>query len=208
MNKPQDAYQRLGWRFWLLWTAGSALAMLVMFMTGFFLVGLVVETLTSRPAETVFDEEGAAFVIGLSVVFTLCGAGIGLVQWLLLRRRIPHAGSWVWGSALGFAVLALLYFALYDRIPELASEVVHNGAGGLVAGAIQWRILRRQTAQAGCWLAASSLGLILAGLINLLLGTGPVAMLTGIAAMAAVTGLALIWLLNRPILYAGAPEPA
>lgn len=207
MNKPQDAYQPLGWRFWLLWTVGSALAMLVMFMTGFFLISLVAETLTSRPAETVFEER-AAFVIGLSVIFTLCGAGIGLVQWLLLRRRIPHAGGWVWGSAFGFAMLALLYFALYDRIPELASEVVHNGVGGLVAGVIQWRILRRQTAQAGWWLPASSLGMILAGLINLLLGTGPVAMLTGIAAMAAVTGLALIWLLNRRILYAGVPEPA
>jgi hypothetical protein len=208
MNKSQDAHQRLGWQFWLLWTVGSALAMLVMFMTGFFLVSLTIETLTSRFAEIVFDEEGAAFVIGLSVVFTLCGAGIGLVQWLLLRRRIPHAGGWVWGSALGFAVLVLLYFALYDRIPELASEVVHNGAGGLVAGVIQWRILRQQTAQAGWWLPVSSFGMILAGLVNLLLGTGPIAMLIGIAAMAAVTGLALLWLLNRRVLYAGAPEPA
>lgn len=41
------------------------------------------------------------------LVFIVLGLSIGVLQWLLLRRRLPRAGWWVLASLLGWGLLAL-----------------------------------------------------------------------------------------------------
>ncbi len=75
-----------------------------------------------------------AEAIGLLVMWPLggavAGAVLGVMQWLVLRRRVPRAGWWVLASAVGGAV---------------ALAVV--GAGAIIGGALVW--LLRQPAAPG-----------------------------------------------------------
>ncbi len=188
-----------GWWLWLQWVLASGVGMLIGFVSGFFLTGLAVEALLGETADAVLGEEGPAFYIALTVVFSAAGAGLGFLQWLVLRRRVPVAGRWVLASTLGFAVLAALFGALSGVVNEVVNEIVHNALGRAVAGTIQWRILRPHLARAGWWIPASTLGFVAAEGVSYVMGTGPEGMLAGIGAMAALTGAALVWLMNRPV---------
>lgn len=187
------------WVLWLLWVVASSIGMLIGFVAGFLLTGLVVEALLGESAEVVLGDEGAAFSIALTIVFSAAGAGLGFLQWLVLRRHVPITGKWVLASALGFAVLAALFGALSDVVSEVVNEIVHNSLGGAVAGTLQWRILRPHVARAGWWIPASTLGFVAAGGVSYVLASGPEGMLAGIAVMAALTGAVLVWLLRQPV---------
>lgn len=44
----------------------------------------------------------------LALIFLLMGFSIGLVQWLLLRKRLPQAGWWIAANLAGWGLLALV----------------------------------------------------------------------------------------------------
>jgi len=44
----------------------------------------------------------------LDLAFLSMGLAIGIAQWLLLRRRLSHAGWWIAASVVGWGLLALL----------------------------------------------------------------------------------------------------
>ena len=43
-----------------------------------------------------------------NMAFIVMGLSIGVLQWLLLRRRLPRAGWWIGGNVLGWGVLGLI----------------------------------------------------------------------------------------------------
>jgi peptidoglycan/LPS O-acetylase OafA/YrhL len=45
--------------------------------------------------------------IYLDTVFIVMGLSIGAVQWVLLRRRLPHAGWWIGANVVGWGLVAL-----------------------------------------------------------------------------------------------------
>lgn len=199
ITEPETTEEFRWWWFWLQWVLASSVGMLVGFVAGFFLTGLAVEALLGETADAILGEDGPAFFIALTFAFTSAGAGLGILQWLTLRRHVPVAGRWVLGSTLGFAAVAALFGALSGVVSEAANEIVHNSLGGMVAGTIQWRILRPHMANAGWWIPATILGFLSAGGVSSVLGSGPEGMLAGIAGLAAITGAVLVWLMNRPI---------
>jgi len=190
-NRPN-----IGVRFGLVWTLASTGGMLIAFVAGFFVIGAAVEALTGMKADDVLAGDGPIPFLALTVLFAIAGLGIGLAQWLVLRRHVPRADLWVIGTGLGFAVVAALFGLLTDVVSELVNEVVHNLVGGAVAGVVQWSILRRHVRRSGWWVGASALGFLVAGAISDSLGGGPLGMLAGIAAMAAITGVVLLRLLR------------
>jgi hypothetical protein len=127
----------------------------------------------------------------------LFGLVLGLLQYLLLRRRVPRAGWWIAVTILGWTMplnLGALIPAEVIRAPApaLAAALL----GGLVA-LPQWWLLRRWVPQAGWWLVANCLGWSLVGFI-----TGPDIMTSPQVIVAALipaiaTGLALWLLLGR-----------
>jgi hypothetical protein len=47
-------------------------------------------------------------LFNLDLAFIVMGLSIGVVQWLLLRRRLPRAGWWIGANVAGWGLLALI----------------------------------------------------------------------------------------------------
>jgi hypothetical protein len=80
---------------------------------------------------------------GALVGYLLFGAIVGLIQWPILHRQIPHVLPWVLASVAGWALGALagqgalnLLAPAGQPIPQVFSTFVIAGVTGLVAGAI------------------------------------------------------------------------
>jgi hypothetical protein len=150
------------------------------------------------------------------------GGGIGIAQWLVLRRHIASAGWWVLVSVVGGMIGVALGLVLSDALrplistllgeaiqsrptgPRLAlSNTVAVGAAGAVVGVIlgsaQWLVLRRHVRSAGRWIVASCLGWMAglslsAGMIDVL-GI-PLSLLAIGVVSGAATGVLLAYLLS------------
>jgi hypothetical protein len=93
-----------------------------------------------------------------SNVFMMLGflTGLGLtsatMQWLLLRRHLPHAGWWIPVSFAGWAASGLLLFAL-DRLFHawLQAPLPMLALLGATVGFAQWFLLRRLLPRAVWW---------------------------------------------------------
>ena len=46
--------------------------------------------------------------VNFDLAFPMMGLTIGIAQWLLLRRQLSHAGSWIAANVVGWGLLALL----------------------------------------------------------------------------------------------------
>lgn len=166
----------------------------------------------------------AANVVGWIVGFALCealkafvstvlvdglviGTGVGLAQWLVLRRRLPRVGWWIVLSILGFGVGNALGEALVATVSSPVRDVLDGALIGASVGAAQWLLLRRRVSGAELWLPANVVGWAV-GWTLIGLGEGsetwPVVAVYAVGALGAavaaiITGLTLISLLRRPI---------
>ena len=115
----------------------------------------------------------------LGLAGTLVGLCIGYAQWAALRRPLTSLRRWLYGSAVGG------FFAL----PTL----------GVSMGLGQWMVLPPGLSRSVWWIAASTAGLWLGGLIGGFLWgpfgggvlSGVIAGILGGAVMGSITGLAL-----------------
>lgn len=176
------------WPVWAWWVLSSTIG-----GTAGAVVGLTAQALLSADARMVLD--------GV-LVYGLLWAGMGVGQWLVLRRRIPAAGWWVAASALG-GVLTGASAAVWSDPPRL---VVAVAGMGLLLGVLQWLVLRRSVRRAGWWLLASpvacTVGFFAAQVLDRvwvragLPETAGLSILFGAmsGAAAVVTGAALVWL--------------
>lgn len=203
------------------WVAGWTLLSMLGFALGFAIVFIggwaAVDAVTGN-AEGILDDVGIGFYTQLTLGFVVAGAAAATGQWLLLRRRIAKAGRWVLGGAVGFAVVAVLYLALYDRVPLVVNEIVHNATGGAVLGLIQMPVVRRLTGRSRAWIAVTALAMVLGGAIAALLRqlglgddlSGPLA----VACLSLATGVVLSgWIAHvpqadQPAIPAAAPPMA
>lgn len=128
----------------------------------------------------------------------------GVLQWLVLRRRIADAGRWVLASVVAAAVVGVLVFGL-GLLHRDAGWVLGVVVGWNVLGVLQWIVLRPQVARAEWWVPANALGLIVAvpvvALVSWATGEPPDGILGESlrwlafgAAYGAMTGAALWWL--------------
>jgi hypothetical protein len=187
------------------WVVGWTLASLLGFALGFavvFIGGWAVVQAVTGNADGVLGDDGIGFYIQLILGFGVAGAAAATGQWLLLRRRVTKAGRWVLGGALGFAVVAALYLLLFERVPLVINEVIHNAAGGAVLGLIQMPVVRRLTGRSRAWVAVTALAMVLGGAIAALLRQlglgddlgGPLA----VACLSLATGVVLSGWIDRP----------
>jgi len=124
----------------------------------------------------------------------------GVLQWLVLRRLIVDAGSWVLAGVATVAVIGALVFGL-GLINRDVGWVLGVVVGWIVLGVLQWLVLRERV-------LASTLGLIVAvpvvGFVSWATGAPMDSPLGGLlrwlafgAAYGAITGAALLWLRRR-----------
>jgi hypothetical protein len=192
-----QAKSSVGWTVWLWWVLGSA---------GGGAVGLAA-------ADALLDFMSAALqrAIDEVVIFGLIGAGLGTMQWLVLRNLFSQAGWWVVASTVGGAIVGMGAASLGSEIE--ASLIIAYGLSGAILGMLQWMmVLRRQTSRAWLWMLASPLGWAIAvpivGFLNrmgqdmatrmsemvgLILAFGLMGAVVGF-----VTGGVLVWMLRKP----------
>ena len=170
----------IGWKFWLqpalarskLWSQWKFRLYWVLAST----VGIVIIYATLGLAQFVFYMDR----LELAGVGAVAGAVAGIMQWLVLRRRISRAGWWVLVSAIGWAMGSIVFFYSYYRYTFWSGLVV----AGAVVGIMQWLVLRRHISQAGWWILASAGGVV-AGLAVFPYGI--------------ITGIVLTRLLRHPV---------
>ncbi len=139
------------------------------------------------------------------IALVVAGVTAGLVQCLVLFRRIPRAWRWILATAIGWITgLAIVLVVIPAGMGALSGLVV-----GTVAGLAQWVLLRREIRWAGWWIPMSavawSVGLSLAPSPEAVLL--PRVVLSGTMA-SVITGITLELLLRhpRPAVEAGETE--
>ena len=209
--QPLNGDQRFDLRLWLAWIAATT-------------VGWAV-------AEFVY----LVFVDAFAVAVWLRGdAGVGVfvavLQALVLRRRLTQPAWWILASGIGGVLgpLAGVYvnatvYAAYGVHGVYVTTVFLTALGaGILIGALQWLVTRRQVARAAWWVPVSGLGMV-AGTSVGRLATGVVLSIisdivgeeinltvfdiatgfVGATILAAITGYALVRLLQSPAPDAG-----
>ena len=114
------AHQRrnsFDWAFWFLWIMATAWGWIL----------------------------GSFFAPGVSLVAT--GIATGVLQWLVLKQRVPRAYRWIPATAIGWTLGGVLAsFVLPAELDFLSAFLL-----GITTGMAQWVILRQEIQWAGWW---------------------------------------------------------
>lgn len=112
------------------------------------------------------DESGGQAAVGIGM-----GTGVGLMQWVVLRRYLESVQKWLWFSIFGFT-LSYVSFDLIATNINLAikAEValpIATTLGALISSWLQYKfILRNITSKASNWIAYNTIAWLLAHLIT------------------------------------------
>jgi hypothetical protein len=127
--------------------------------------GFIVGGFAAGAAAKAMIEAHGGDVIGLTpwegaVVGAVAGLAIGIGQWLVLRRRIAHAGWWVLAIIVGWIVFDAVLAASGRSNPILGA--IGLALAALAFAMMQWLVLRRQATRAGRWIVVSTAALAVA----------------------------------------------
>lgn len=188
-------------QFWMNWSLWSLAIIPVSYIISLFVVLLVHGAFGFTQMEggtylsqTVMQIAGGA-VIGL---------GTGLYQRSLLRRVFNVPSFWIYALVIGFAITELIvciilwqmninrYELRFIESNPLPEALIFASAG-LIAGLLQWTILRKYFAGSLYWVLASALGW---GISVLATQISVWAFFLGALLYGAITGAAIMWLLQ------------
>jgi hypothetical protein len=136
----------------------------------------------------------------------IAGAALGLIQWLILKSRLPSLSIWwVAATSLGMAI-GLAMGTAFLGSETAGDELLWRGAiTGLCIGIAQWIILRQvlPLPQSVIWIGVVSLGWALGWFVTRSAGIDLsqkwyVFGMSGALAFQLLTGLALYFLLRSP----------
>jgi hypothetical protein len=144
------------------WTLVTGAGWFAGFFAGFVLAGALEPIVGRGPAQS---------VVAYGILGAFLGAGVGLLQWLILRSRFAGSGAWVWAGAIGMGLagnagygIAVLIFGYSEGLEDLGSATAVAGwmlaaaFGGVVTGLLQRRVLSRHRRGAGWWVPATAAG--------------------------------------------------
>jgi hypothetical protein len=190
---------QVGWGFWFWW-AGLALGLAV----GFF------ATVISYTIFFFSELDVVGEVLNLAVGGAVAGALLGSVQRRYLRRLALPTDWWMLATTVGGAVGGVAALVVEDAMIFAMLFAVSGASVGIA----QWLVLRRQVAQAGLWVLASTVGGAVGGAVALVVSgqiqtmktlgdiyiipTGCGAMALALAGYGVITGGVLVYLLRQP----------
>lgn len=103
--------------------------------------------------------EHMQFYVGVGM-----GAGVGLSQWLLLKKQIDVNANWIVASVIGLG-LPFLLLDLWMNETSMYKLPVGVALGGLAVGLLQFNILKKHFSNPTPWVIGSFAGWCIAGLI-------------------------------------------
>lgn len=135
----------------------------------------------------------SVFMIGATM-----GAGIGLLQWLVIRGWVKSAVAWLAASTVGWGAGFAVGVAIAQRLSlvEAWFGLVIGAAAGSLFGLFQWIVLRRYVSGAFWWIPVNIFAWT-SGMFFYRPGMSAMGAMYGILS-GLVTGVALLWLLFRP----------
>jgi hypothetical protein len=195
-----------GWRFWLLWmlaTIVGAAAGLVLSLSLNSILVAALGTDGSRPWTAI---ETALIILFKAAEGGVMGMGIGLGQWLVLRKHLKQTGWWVLATVLPLFLQGAFNWSLPSVTPSVQVGVNTMLSLGIFFGLCQWFVLRGRVPYAGWWIAISIAGWGLA--LALIVATelaqlhiepflGMVFFTASLLVPFAVAGGGLVWLLRQ-----------
>ncbi len=152
---PDQMVQRTwpGWRFALLWMLATAVGALVGSVSAF-PVNLALVAFLGVTAPVPGTPTQQALILtadGMGASMLFLGLGMGLGQWLLLRRYLKHMAGWILATGLAMLLAGLFRWSLPPDIPPglIGPLTVPMGAGLLAV--CHWFVLRGRVPQAWWW---------------------------------------------------------
>lgn len=131
-------WHRLDLTFWLRWVATT--------------------TITTAVGWAAHAFVGAFWHYELIIWWVIPGALIGSAQWLVLRRRLPAIGWWIFASAIGWGVGGSIVDLVNKTMGGDARVFVSSLVFGAVVAIPQWYVLHRRVAWAFLWIPISAVG--------------------------------------------------
>jgi hypothetical protein len=180
------ANKKPGWFFYLGWVALNAIAVIMAWYITFAIMDRVV------------GEDDSLILI---LLFPIIGLLTGILQYILLRRYLPHMGWWIAATFLGWLMPFVIFF-LFSRLVIPGSSTVRIVLGMIVLGTTvalpQWWLLRKRVQHAWWWVLVFGLAWGMVGLYDLLTLSELFPVLLGFAVVPAIaTGIACWLLLDR-----------
>ena len=142
-----------GWRFALLWILATGVGALVgpafAFPVNLALVALF--GVTAPVPGTPTQQALILTVDGLGASMLFVGLGMGLGQWLLLRKYLKHSAGWILATGLAMLLEGLFRWSLPPDINPGLIGPLTIPAGAILLAVCQWFVLRGRVPHAGWW---------------------------------------------------------
>jgi hypothetical protein len=176
------ANKRPGWFFYFGWVALNAMAVIIAFYITWAIMSLLTETEDSY----------------LYLLFPIIGLLTGILQYILLRRYLPHMGGWIAATFLGWLMPFVILF-IFSKLLIPGSSTVWIVLGMMVLGTTvalpQWWLLRKRVQHAWWWVLVFGLAWGMVGLYDLLTLSDLFPVLLGFAIVPAIATSIACWLL-------------
>lgn len=197
---------RPGWKFWLLWMLATVIGGAVGILLGVPFDELLVALLGRTGSGPWTLTEQFYIILLKGIEGGMLGLGVGVGQWLLLRKQLDHITAWIPATALAMFLQGAFRWSLPSGLTSSQVLLTISLSFGIFLGMAQWFVLREHVPHALWWIAFNIAGWMLSMTSDAageLWNWGFMSML-GIAAMAvallipfAVTGAGMVWLLRQ-----------
>jgi hypothetical protein len=152
------------WVFYPGWAVLSALSIPIAFVVTLAIIVRAIVAVVGGTIQVGGQTHITEDFLGLYFLLPSIGLLSGFLQYLLLRRYLPHMGWWIGATFLGWLLtlvpLRVLYTAFSPALNANSqwSVPLAGVALGVAIGLPQWWLLRRHINRASWWILASAVG--------------------------------------------------
>ena len=177
------ANEKPGWFFYLGWVALNAIAVIMAWYITFAIMDLVTG-----------EDDSLIFIL----LFPIIGLLTGILQYILLRRYLPHMRWWIAATFLGWLmpfVIGFIFSGLFIPGNSTVRIVIGMMVLGTAVALPQWWFLRKRVQHAWWWVLVFGLAWGMVGLYDLWTLYDLFPVLLGFAIVPAIATSIACWLL-------------